>query len=81
MDLNLMPTTYMMMSSSQEWMWQILFSTSNKIRPHIYIIQNYSEFKLDLNLTVPPDGRTMIHTYTISNLAVVSALLVDDLHS
>jgi hypothetical protein len=24
----------------------------------LYIIQNYSEFKLNLNLTVPPDGRT-----------------------
>jgi hypothetical protein len=48
---------------------------------HIYIIQNYSEFKLDLNLTVPPDKRTTIHAYTISNSAVVSALLVDDLHS
>jgi hypothetical protein len=47
----------------------------------VYIIQNYSEFKLDLNLTVPPDGRTTIHTYTISNSAVVSALLVDNLHS
>jgi hypothetical protein len=44
--------------------------------PHspLYIIQNYSEFKLDLNLTVPPDGRTTIHTDAISNSAVVFAL-------
>jgi hypothetical protein len=37
-----------------------------------YIIQNYSEFKLDLNLTVPPDRRTMIQSD--SNLAVIFAL-------
>jgi hypothetical protein len=40
----------------------------------LYIIQNYSEFKLDLHLTVPPDGRTMIHTDSNSNSAVVFKL-------
>jgi hypothetical protein len=69
------------LTATQKWVSQSQNPDGIDSIDHIYKIQNYSEFKLDLNLTVPPNGRTMIHTYTILNSAVVSALLVDDLHS
>jgi hypothetical protein len=36
---------------------------------YIYVIQNYSEFKLNLNPTVPPDGRTMWQLGSYSGFA------------